>query len=223
LTPRIALNGLAKYLTVTASQRRTIIREQKRPSDFQVTYYREAEEAVAQQLVAEAPNPSIARAVFQEATQSATAKEWELTRRGTGAEAVEAFLELAPAVDFLEAARRRGSKNPRRLEIGRVSISVRPEVVLERESKDGLLVGAVKLYFSKTNPLTEERAKYTGTILYRYAQERLSQDKKVDYRLCHVIDVFARKIYRAPRTYKQRLKDVEAACEEIARVWPFVE
>lgn len=37
--------------------------------------------------------------------------------------------------------------------------------------------------------------------------------------LCMVIDVFDQEGYVAPKANKRRLEDIEAACEEIARVW----
>jgi hypothetical protein len=35
-----------------------------------------------------------------------------------------------------------------------------------------------------------------------------------------VIDVFNQEVYAAPRAYRRRQMDIEAACEEIARAWP---
>jgi hypothetical protein len=37
---------------------------------------------------------------------------------------------------------------------------------------------------------------------------------------CLFIDVFAGKVHRAPAAFKKRMKDLEAACEEIAGRWP---
>jgi hypothetical protein len=35
-----------------------------------------------------------------------------------------------------------------------------------------------------------------------------------------VLDVFAGNLFEAPRAHKRRMRDIEAACEEISRAWP---
>ena len=38
-----------------------------------------------------------------------------------------------------------------------------------------------------------------------------------------LIDVFAEQIFSAPRAYKRRRKEIDAACQEIATMWPTID
>jgi hypothetical protein len=45
--PRISVNKLAEFITAKASRQRQILRDQKFPQDYKVTYYKEASEAIS--------------------------------------------------------------------------------------------------------------------------------------------------------------------------------
>jgi hypothetical protein len=44
----------------------------------------------------------------------------------------------------------------------------------------------------------------------------------VDFRDCLIVDVFGKLVFAAPRTYRRRWQEIEAACQEIALVWPTI-
>ncbi len=101
-----------------------------------------------------------------------------------------------------------------------VAISVRPDVLLRRTGRDGEpSAGAIKLHFAKTSPLDERAAEYVGVILHEYGELFLSHLGLATYRNFFVIDVFAQRIYSAPRAWVRRRSEVDAACEEIASRW----
>lgn len=83
-----------------------------------------------------------------------------------------------------------------------------------------ILLGEIKLCFSKTHPLDREAGEYVGTALYEDAQMTMSDQGKIDPSYCMIIDVFAGKVHMAPRAYITRKRDMEAACAEIALHWP---
>jgi hypothetical protein len=104
--------------------------------------------------------------------------------------------------------------------IAGVGVSVRPAVLL-RYRPANRIVGAVHLALSKLVSLDANTAAYATTIVHQFVETTLA-DTKVDSSASFVIDVFARKIHVAPRAYKKRRKDLEAACEEIADRWAAV-
>jgi hypothetical protein len=76
----------------------------------------------------------------------------------------------------------------------------------------------VKLHFPKTNPLSQDAANYVGTLLGDYSAKHLAGTP--DYRACAVVDVPQKRLHWAPKATKQRFEALEAACAEIAGVWP---
>lgn len=214
--PRVTMNALAEYLTASAGRRRGIIAEQKSPKTFRVAYYADAEDAITGAISAQL-SPAPLDAGRTKILSAPVTKPWDMARRDTQLEAIEAaraFLQSPSAAVLrdLTFARRRTSA----LLIGGVAVSVRPELLVEEEPH--VVVGAVKLFFSKTAPLSDERSRYAGTIL-QMAVEGLRGAHSVDHRRCLVFDVFAQRLHQAPRASRRRRQDVEAACAEIEAVW----
>ena len=215
--PRITLNALAEYMTASASRRRTILAEQRDPKAFRVAYYAEAEAAIVSAL-------SDGRSVdaLDEGRKRVLAlpvsKEWDASRRQTQLEALEAarsFLRTDEAAKLPTLAL--NHRKSQTLPVGRVAISVRPELFIS--SASGTVVGALKLFFSKTTAMAEERARYAGALLHLYTEVALAAGPNADCSNCFVVDVFAKKVFTAPRTFRRRRLDINAACEEIAAGW----
>jgi hypothetical protein len=216
-SPRISLNALTEYLVASPARRHSILREQKRPPAYQVTYYREVEEAIANAIAGEDDAP-LQRCRL--ALANLQGSDYEQTRRLNGLSALDAISTVVRELPLRALNRRIGPSRPRRLQIEGVPVSVRPEVLLE-SSTDPHRLGAIKLYFSATKPLTDDRARYAGSVLWRYVRATAGDAATADHRLCFLVDVIAGRWFTAPRTYRRRSQDVEAACREIRALWPF--
>lgn len=216
-SPRFSLNALSEYLVASAARRRKLIEEQKHPKQFQVTYYGSAEEAIAEFLVMR--DRHVLDDALGRLRLESGLSEWERGRRVTCAEAIRAFAQIE-SLPFEHLNPRYGPKRPRGLGIRALTVGVRPEVLLVSHEDPTHVVGAVKLYISKSQPLSDARARFAGAILHRYVSDMYS--RSAHYKSCFVIDVFRRKIHTAPRTYKRHWQDVEAACSEIALWWDVI-
>jgi hypothetical protein len=122
---------------------------------------------------------------------------------------------------FLESRVGLGSQNPPRLTIRNVEVSVRPEVILSRSATkgEGRVIGALKLHFPKTNPLSQEAAGYVSAVASRFCECHLIDEGTADPRLCFVLDLVSERLYPGVQSVRQRLKDAEAACEQIFNLW----
>jgi hypothetical protein len=219
-TPRMSVNGLAEYLVAGAARRQKIILEQKRPKDFQVIYYDEAEEAIIDHLASQRKSTAGFDTALSKLQLAGDLKEWEFTRRSTGMDAIQAFLGFVGEIPLTDLHVKRAPTSPRLLQVGGVGVSVRPELHLSYPVTEQR-IGAIKLYFSKNDPLSEDRARYAATVLHQYIETQYPKAGKADYRLCFVVDAFAKRFFSAPRNHKRKQQDVEAACREIAIAWPF--
>lgn len=217
--PRISVNKLGEYMTATPSRRNAIVRDQRRPKGFLVPRYNEAQSVIVSFLTSERRDPAAILRQIERLRSIATETDWELQRNTSCAEALEAFLEIAdefPPEQKLVA----GPTRPPVLTYGEVSVSVRPELIVESKGRlEGRTVGAIKLYFSKTMPLSRESGAFVATALGEFTEQFLALSAKADYRLSRVVDIFARKLYGVPRSRIRRRNDLSAACEEIARAW----
>lgn len=218
-SPRMSVNKLGEYMVASPRRRKRIIEDQKEPHDFVVARYRDAEEAIGEYLRDGAEDDSCIQEAIQKLQFKPKKSQWDTDTAGLCNDALEAFLEVVGDIDLDgDALVRDFSRRPLRM-VG-VAISVRPEVLLRKKVTGAVSeIGAIKLCFSKNKRLSEESASYIGAILHEYMQS-VYPDLRVIRARCQVVDVFGRKVFEAPRAYKTRLQDVEAACEEIARAWP---
>jgi hypothetical protein len=133
----------------------------------------------------------------------------------------ETFMSMIDALDLSGISCRLGSQSPPRLPICNVEVSVRPEVIFSRSvaKSKGRAVGALKLHFPKTNPLSEEAAGYVSAVASRFCECYLMDDGTADSRLCFVLDLASAQLYPGVHSVRQRLKDAEAVCEQIFNLW----
>jgi hypothetical protein len=104
----------------------------------------------------------------------------------------------------------------RKIQINNVSVSIRPELILSIDG-GGTRVGFIKLCFCKTKPLTDTIAHGIAALGRFYFKSVKNQDFKPEN--CIVIDVFANKIFFAPKNDKRILNLLSACCREIADRW----
>ena len=214
------MNKLGEYITSKAARQRNILYNQKFPPDYVTPFYDDASEAISLFIAGEMESPAILESRIRLLEQSPTGTAWQQRRMLQNIEAIETFMGMID-LDLSGISCRLGSQSPPRLPIRNVEVSVRPEVVLSRSSAKGggRLVGALKLHFPKTNPLSEEAAGYVSAVASRFCECNLVDEGTVDSRLCFVLDLASARLYPGAQSVRQRLKDAEAACEQIFNLW----
>lgn len=219
-SPRMSVNALAQYLSASATQRETILRNQKYPPDYRTIWYKEATAAVVRYLLdSERDEEILVRTIDRLYATGST--EHEQKRLKSNAEALEGFLRGHDDIVFDSLSIERGPKSAM-ISIEGVSVSVRPEVSLKGSYRGNRVQGGIRLYFSKSQPLTDDSAGAIGALVYRSIDESVSRSVSVSRRHCQVIDVYAGEVFPAPTAIVRRMRDLEAACREIALRWPTI-
>lgn len=219
IDPRISLNKLGEFLTTTPARRRRILMDQKYPSTFIVARYNDAESAISDYLSKDIKDLSVLDSALLTIENKVVSTEWESQTKGLNYEAVDFFYDFADQIDFQNCTFTKVNKSSiSPMSFGDVTISIRPEVLIQKGFKDNKQIGAVKLYFSKNNSLTKQSGEYIASVLMEYL--RTTQKECIPLnKICCVIDVFNQQVYFAPASYKRRMADVIAACQEISAIW----
>ncbi|MCP3161442.1 hypothetical protein [Myxococcus qinghaiensis] len=217
-TPCVSVNQLGQYLTGTPSLRKRIIHGQRNPVDPQYLRYPAAAQAITEYLC-EGRDEVILRYHQRRLLNAQPDSDFDAHRLALCAEALQRCLLAADDLASCAIASP-ADMDPAPLEVAGVSVKVRPEVLLRGvDARGQMRSGVLKLYFSKHVPLDERAGQYIATVLHRFAEERLEQRGPVDPRLVGVFDVFAGRLFMAPKSQQRRLNDVLLACEEIAGCW----
>lgn len=219
--PRISVNKLAEYIVSRGKRQRQILRDQKYPEDFKVTYYKEAEEAASRCMATNFEDTDVIVGAVATLEQRTPEKIGTARRINSNIDALEAFAAMLDSIDFKGGVPELGHHAPPRLQIHEVDVSVRPEIVLRGSGRDGRpLVGAMKLHFPKTFSLNEESAGFVSAILQRYSETHVATgNQSAFWGYCSVADVGSRKFYPGVRSIAARMRDIESECRNIAAIW----
>ena len=219
--PRISINSMAEYLGASASRRQRIVEEQKRPPTFRVNWYQFAQDAITSFIVGGCTDESILTNETTRLSRAAPVNDYEETRFQTNGEALTSFLDTYDELDLTGLTIVAGPPDQPKLLYSNVEVSVRPEIHLRgNHPRHGDFTGALKLFFSKNAPLDADGAAYTTAVLYCFVQRHLAASAPARKQQCLVFDVFAGDVYSTPNASTRRINDVNAACREIALMWP---
>jgi hypothetical protein len=217
--PRISVNKLGEYMTApTPSRRKRIVSDQQTPQPFIVARYKDAREAIVDFIVSGMSDRAGLLSLASRLRKSREGTEFAINDRIASADAIESFLQTVDSLAFGDCvAVSMPGTSSEGMSISGVYVSVRPDVYL-RNWVTGEIEGAIKLHFPKTSPLTSAGAEYVATVMRVY----MEQEKgclHVDHRKCFVVDVPTASVTVAPKAHVRKMKDIEAACEEIAIRW----
>jgi len=207
-------------MVARAGRRETIIKQQRRPKTFRTVRYEDASRALQRALASGTDGLRVLAGERARLAAQAGGTEHEIQNRSLCISAIDAFAALWPSLDFGGFLPALGHPSPAKLRIHEVGISVRPELILHGVDDQGHpLIGAIKLRFSKTEPLPPDAAKYIAAAVEWHLEHVAGVGVTVSPVHCVVLDVFTGAITRAPRAKARRRADIAAACREIALGW----
>ncbi|MBA3894426.1 MAG: hypothetical protein H0X69_12155, partial [Gemmatimonadales bacterium] len=136
------------------------------------------------------------------------------------ARAVEAFAPMAAPVrkrtkGLLAAP---GVRRNADLTLSGVRVVVCPDICFVERGTERR-IGALKFHFPAKPRMKVEALRYAASILYGYLQDDGDDPLR---RACISVDVMGNQHEAAPVAMKDRLKDLQAACEEISERWPAI-
>ena len=216
--PRISVNKLGEYLTATPSRRKRIIEDQQQPKTFIAARYSDAREEIVDYLSNGMNDDSEILTAVKNLRISNGGSEFAEQDRQASATAIEDFLEASENLDLEGFVIESGeSTSSTTMEVSGVDISMRPDAIL-KDPESGRVVGCIKLHFPKTSPLTPQAAEYVATAMRVYL-ESAEENSVIDHSKCYVVDVPTQQVVNAPKAFKRKMHDIEAACEEIDARW----
>ncbi|UWR29588.1 hypothetical protein K3758_14735 [Sulfitobacter sp. W002] len=229
--PRISANQLAEYALASPSRRQVILRNAKYAPTFLVVRYGEARASVCD-FLKDGTRP-VAKLHSAEAELKATAaslgSKFKENDALLSAEAIASFaafvsdpkqypnafskLTFAPITGYMP-----------KLPLSEVDVSVQVDLIAKNQAKE--VCGGVLLQTSKAisaKSWRDEHSLYVTSLIWMASSEFLAGHGTVDPNLCYAVDLFGKKATKAPKSYKTRVKNLEAACGEIAAMWPNIE
>jgi hypothetical protein len=223
--PELSVNKLAEYIVSKGARQRKLLRDRKYPDpDFQMgMFHREASESVRRYIADGCVDAVPIENQIAVLKQQTPGKIGTIRRVNANIDALDRFLDMLDDL-AIEGVPELGSHTAEKITIHGVKISVRPEIIVRGTGPKGKkLVGAIKLHFTKSFPMTLDSAGYVSAVVQEFCKTHLLGPDEVlfsDY--CKVIDVGCGKVFPGVKATTARMKDVSAECENISGLWPTI-
>ena len=226
--PRISANALAQYMVSSDITRHRIIREAREPEEVRTTYYRDARNSVCAFLADPIRNPKHLATAEQNFKQRAGDPLLSCRQHEVAAQSVEVVHAIhgmrneLGKYQFIKAPWGKSFIMPMR----GVDVSVRLDLLVHGVHRGIDQIGAAVLKMTKddaNSPLTlqrrEDAGAYAAALVWLYVSQHLETDRTPSNKLCMSIDVRHGKAFVAPRRNSMRIRNLKAACQNIAALW----
>lgn len=225
--PIISVNKLGEYIVSKGARQRALLRQRKFPNpDFKVgMFHREATEAIQMYLAGGGIDPRPIENALNSLDQKTPEKIGTIRRINSNIERLERFEEMLDDIDLKGADAEMGEISAEPMNICGVQISVRPEIILRGFAPKGQkLIGAIKLQLSASAKFDKDAAGYVSAAVQEYCRRFfVSNDEIVHAPYCQVVDVGNGIVHPGVKATAQRMKDIEAECQNIAALWQSIQ
>lgn len=218
MDPKITANKLGEYLCASPRRRRSIIKTLQQEAPYAALHYVDARNSITSYMAGEITEKELIRR-SEELKNFTSDKEFIVNTKRASGIAIEQFLDVVNDIVISKCIIKKGDDfESSHLEISGVKVTTKPDLIIMDEREQDV-IGCIKFSFSQSAPLEENAAEYTATIMKKYLEEKLSNGVKIESKNVIVVDNPTGEVYEAPKSYKSRIKDIEAGCEEIAARW----
>lgn len=218
-TPRISLNKLGEYLSCKPGRRRTILKSQKYPKDAIIARNTDFYNALFTSVEAGSINVDSILDNILRLKRSANGNKWHDENLELNTKLLRHLLAIQTQFDRDDLTLTTASGPHEHLNIEGVSVSVRPELLIHGSRRGEAVFGGVKFHLPKSNSLEGEAGDYAATVLKSHLDVVCPKGSIVKNELCFVVDLPVETVHTAPKAYKKRWFDIEAACFEISNQW----
>lgn len=222
----MSANQLAQFIVSEAAKQETIVRDARRVMAVRVANYQPARHAMPLCHRVNGIDAALIRSHATRMSETVFADEYE---RKCNELSAAAFIKFAPSVSQIDCAGLR-IQTPRRgfdhLLIEGVRVSVQPEIVVSFAHRGLTKFGGVIFNFSKGDQSSLENGNskykagdYAAVLLFLMLGVHFGSRGGPRSSNCFAVDVFRERVFTAPASHKTMLKNIEAACRNIARQW----
>ena len=229
--PRITANELARYMVSGDTGRIGIIRRAKESTTPMRTRYRDVRTSLCNALSDAAGERRIlaeAKTRFEQRADDSALSEFRRDDAAKSLEVLKAYGEMRNQLAGYDYSRP-PTQQPS-LVISNVEVPVTLDLLIQRSRNDIPEIGGVLLRLTQPDEDETENAAakrrnmglFAATLVRMHVEKHFAGNHSPAHQLCWSVDVQAREVHVAPRTFAQRVQAMESACMFIAAMWDHV-
>ncbi|WP_248724400.1 hypothetical protein [Seonamhaeicola sp. ML3] len=217
---KISINQFADFSKASDSKKRTIIKQQKNPNKFLVSWYQLSKSRIKKSIENNGDLDPIIKGI-EELKGRIPKKPRQVLDRIVSIEALQRYIHIK-LPDMLktipyETIKKVESKS---VYINGVEIIVSPDVIIRIKVNGKTYLGAVKIHVSKSNIFDNIQSRYISVLIKKYLEEVVAKDgDKVLDDLCLSIDIFGERIISAPNNISKAITEINVICNEVKSFW----
>jgi hypothetical protein len=216
----ISINQLADFSNATDAKKRRIIKQQKTPNKFLVSWYQLAKSRIRKTIANNGDLKPILDGI-EELKAKKPEKPRQIIDRMVSLDALKRFIKIKLPV-LLKEVPHEVIKKPKlkSIIVNGVEVLISPDVIFRLKIDGKNYIGAVKVHISKNNVFDNQQSKYISSLIYKYVNDVVAkEDEEVMKELCLSIDVFGEKVIAVPKDFSKAITDIEVICEEVKTFW----
>lgn len=216
----ISINQFADFSKGTDAKKRSIIKQQKTPNTFKMSYYQMPKARIKKSFENNGDVQPVLDGI-NELQKRVLTKPRQINDRTVSLEAMEKFLKMQIPKIFKDMDYEILKKPKiRTLEISGVDVIVSPDLIVKVEIDGVIHYGGVKIHIAKGSKFDSRQQRYVATAIHNYLETVVaSEDEVVLPEMCLSVDVFGAGIISAPNDLESYIRDMEVICEEIKTLW----
>ena len=216
----LSINQLAAFSKATEAGKRRIIKQQKQPNKFLVSWYQLPKARIRKAIANNCDLEPILKGI-EELKLRKPEKPRQIIDRQVSLEALKRFVNIKLPKLLKEVPHDLVKKVPSKsILINGVEIIISPDVIYKLNLNGKVYIGAVKVHISKNNIFDNKQSRYISSLIYKYLKEVVAiEGEEVLEELCLSIDVFGENVISTPYNLPKILTDIEVICEELKSMW----
>jgi hypothetical protein len=217
---RISINQLADFSKATEAHKRRIIKQQKQPNKFLVSWYQLPKARIKKAIANNCDLEPIFKGI-EELKLRKPEKPRQILDRQVSLEALKRFVNIKLPKLLEEVPHDIIKKVPSKsIIVSGVEIIISPDVIYKLKLNGKIYVGGVKVHISKNNIFDNQQSRYISSLIYKYLKDVVVEEgEEVLEELCLSIDVFGEKAISTPKNLPQAINEIKSICEEVKLVW----
>lgn len=216
--PKVSINPLVTFVEATEKRKKSIVKEQKKPSVFKVAPYATARAAMKTYVKEGFDEECIYEAIDTLQSRHASSV-WAKNNIANSILALRHFVGINFPNKVGKIHCNFSKATNKDCLFAGVQIIVAPDLIMRWEENGKHYVGAVKFRIIK-NKLSFTAGRLAASLLSYYLQETIAKPGEiVDNSHCFFVDIMADIIYPAPINIAPSLETISDACFEYSTLW----
>lgn len=220
----LRVRELADYMAASQQRKRSVLRGFKYRPVARTLQHKDARAIISSWLRDGHGDTSTLAAAAERMRARLATTDFESQQNEHNADYIETFMSAFPLMD-IPACEMSDPTGKSRINLGGTDVVYNPDIVVKRVTvRNTRKIGGVFLRYAKRKELPEEAAQFQSSFTFGFLKGNpFEPEAEPEKKLCITIDGYSGRTTEAPGNAVYLFNEMEAACTDIAALWPAIQ